>query len=100
MAIALTKLSARLMLMYQAKTKKDTVVTDGHESVVGEPQKQEILIVDDSNINREILSEMLGNEYIYMRRQAARSVLTCLVSMALEFHLCFFRYNHARNGRI
>ena len=51
-------------LMYQAKTKKDTVVTDGHESVVGEPQKQEILIVDDSNINREILSEMLGNEYI------------------------------------
>lgn len=51
-------------LMYQAKTKKDTAVTDGHESVVGEPQKQEILIVDDSNINREILSEMLGNEYI------------------------------------
>lgn len=51
-------------LMYQAKIKKDTVVTDGHESVVGEPQKQEILIVDDSNINREILSEMLGNEYI------------------------------------
>lgn len=51
-------------LMYQAKTKKDTVVTDVHESVVGEPQKQEILIVDDSNINREILSEMLGNEYI------------------------------------
>lgn len=51
-------------LMYQAMTKKDTVVTDGHESVVGEPQKQEILIVDDSNINREILSEMLGNEYI------------------------------------
>lgn len=51
-------------LMYQAKTKKDTVVIDGHESVAGEPQKQEILIVDDSNINREILSEMLGNEYI------------------------------------
>lgn len=51
-------------LMYQAKTKKDTVVTDGQESVAGEPQKQEILIVDDSNINREILSEMLGNEYI------------------------------------
>ena len=27
-------------------------------------EKAEILIVDDSNINREILSEMLGNEYI------------------------------------
>ena len=51
-------------LMYQAKTKKDKVVTEGHESVVGEPHKQEILIVDDSKINREILSEMLGDEYI------------------------------------
>lgn len=51
-------------LMYQAKAKKDTVVTEGHESVVGEPHKQEILIVDDSKINRETLSEMLGDEYI------------------------------------
>ena len=51
-------------LMYQAKTKKYTFVTEGHESVVGEPHKQEILIVDDSKINREILSEMLGDEYI------------------------------------
>ena len=51
-------------LMYQAKAKKDTVVTEGHESVVGEPHKQEILIVEDSKINRETLSEMLGDEYI------------------------------------
>ena len=51
-------------LMYQAKTKKDAVVTEGHEPAAGEPHKQEILIVDDSQINREILSEMLGDEYI------------------------------------
>ena len=50
--------------MYQAKAKKDTVVTDSHSLTAGEPHKQEILIVDDSQMNREILSEMLGDEYI------------------------------------
>ncbi|WP_298486223.1 diguanylate cyclase [uncultured Ruminococcus sp.] len=50
-------------LMYQAKSKKDTVVTEECELAVGESNKLEILIVDDSQINREILAEMLGDEY-------------------------------------
>lgn len=50
-------------LMYQAKSKKDTVVTEESELAVGESNKLEILIVDDSQINREILAEMLGDEY-------------------------------------
>lgn len=50
-------------LMYQAKSKKDTVVTEENELAVGESNKQKILIVDDSQINREILAEMLGDEY-------------------------------------
>lgn len=50
-------------LMYQAKSKKDTVVTEESEIAVGESNKLEILIVDDSQINREILAEMLGDEY-------------------------------------
>lgn len=50
-------------LMYQAKSKKDTVVTDENELAVGESNKQKILIVDDSQINRDILAEMLGDEY-------------------------------------
>lgn len=50
-------------LMYQAKSKKDTVVTEENELAVGESNKQKILIVDDSQINRDILAEMLGDEY-------------------------------------
>lgn len=50
-------------LMYQAKSKKDTVVTEESELAVGESNKLEILIVDDSQTNREILAEMLGDEY-------------------------------------
>ena len=50
-------------LMYQAKSKKDTVVTEENEVAVGESNKQKILIVDDSQINRDILAEMLGDEY-------------------------------------
>lgn len=50
-------------LMYQAKSKKDTVVTEESELAVDESNKLEILIVDDSQINREILAEMLGDEY-------------------------------------
>ena len=50
-------------LMYQAKSKKDTVVTEESELAMGESNKLEILIVDDSQINREILAEMLGDEY-------------------------------------
>lgn len=50
-------------LMYQAKSKKDTVVTEESELAVDESNKLEILIVDDSQINRETLAEMLGDEY-------------------------------------
>lgn len=59
-------------LMYQAKNQKNRVVTE-HSAVteenvdiVKEEQtqgKQQILIVDDSEINREILSAMLCGEY-------------------------------------
>ena len=59
-------------LMYQAKNQKNRVVTE-HSAVteenvdiVKEEQtqgKQQILIVDDSDINREILSAMLCGEY-------------------------------------
>ena len=59
-------------LMYQAKNQKNRVVTE-HSAVTEEnadivkeeqtQRKQQILIVDDSEINREILSAMLCGEY-------------------------------------
>ena len=59
-------------LMYQAKNQKNRVVTEHsavteeNADIVKEEQtqgKQQILIVDDSDINREILSAMLRGEY-------------------------------------
>ena len=59
-------------LMYQAKERKNFVVmeatretTDGAATLAAAqaPQKQQVLIVDDSELNREILSEILGGDY-------------------------------------
>lgn len=50
-------------LMYQAKGQKDTVVTDETAVFEDEDDKLEIMIVDDSEINREILSGMLGDGF-------------------------------------
>ena len=56
--------------MYQAKTSKNMVVTEGdpqHEiqntTNISAIHKYKILIVDDSEMNREILSAILGDEF-------------------------------------
>ena len=55
-------------LMYQAKTQKNMVVTE--EDAIDEEHrierskiKQQILLMDDSEINREILTEILKDDY-------------------------------------
>ena len=56
-------------LMYQAKNRKNTVVTEDtaalKASAAGreDQTRQNILIVDDSEMNRAILSEILGSDY-------------------------------------
>ena len=54
-------------LMYQAKMRKNTVVVAGNGNAVPEngprQEKQLILIVDDSEMNRTILSEILKSDY-------------------------------------
>ncbi len=50
-------------LMLRAKNRKDIVFTDkSNDSAILE-SKPEVLIVDDSEMNRELLAEMLGSEY-------------------------------------
>ena len=59
------------MLMYQAKNRKNLVVTEDEvkagaqkeDLIKIEKAKQQILIVDDSKMNRELLSAMLQDEY-------------------------------------
>lgn len=74
-------------LMYRAKTHKNMVVTQAdvkHQSDNGEwlaedeKMKQQILIVDDSEINREILSEMLGRDYRILEAANGQECVTML----------------------
>lgn len=68
-------------LMYQAKEKKDEVVVydDGKDpflhNVMRDQVKQQILIVDDAQINREILSEILKDEYRIMEAENGQECL-------------------------
>ena len=56
-------------LMYQAKLHKNSVVMAGQTerpelfASASREQKQQVLIVDDSEMNRAILSEILGGDY-------------------------------------
>ena len=53
-------------LMYIAKNRKNIVIIENDGDVTTEELdeiKQQVLIVDDSIVNRELLSEMLGNDF-------------------------------------
>ncbi len=50
-------------LMLRAKNRKDIVITDKSNGSSLLEDKPEVLIVDDSEMNRELLAEMLGSEY-------------------------------------
>lgn len=54
-------------LMYQAKNRKNMIVTEksGIDSAEAK-ERQQILIVDDSQINCEILAEILKDEYLIL----------------------------------
>ena len=68
-------------LMYQAKLQKNTVVTDHDCNVQPEStihprrSQQQILIVDDSEMNRAILAEMLHDEYCIIEASSGRECM-------------------------
>lgn len=71
--------------MYQAKTSKNMVVTESdlqHETQnIANPSathKYKILIVDDSEMNREILSDMLGNDFRILEAENGEECLQLL----------------------
>lgn len=65
-------------LMYQAKNKKNMVVTSETELDHSTQTKQDILIVDDSEMNRAILAEMLGRDYIIHEAENGEEALQVL----------------------
>lgn len=65
-------------LMYQAKNKKNMVVTSETDLDHSTQTKQDILIVDDSEMNRAILAEMLGRDYIIHEAENGEEALQIL----------------------
>ena len=65
-------------LMYRAKTRKNTVVME-HENEQAEEEvpKQKVLIVDDADMNRAILTEILAMSTQYWKPKTAASVCSC-----------------------
>ena len=73
--------------MYQAKTCKNMVVTEHDEEAKDQPEgsnnsskayKYRILIVDDSEMNREILSEILSEEYDIVEADSGEACIDML----------------------
>ncbi len=65
-------------LMYQAKESKNMVVTEQDQNIPDIPNRQKILVVDDSEMNREILIEMLKEEFEVIEAEDGRQGLKLL----------------------
>ena len=80
-------------LMYQAKLQKNTVVTDHDRSIQPETavrirhSQQQILIVDDSEMNRAILAEMLHDEYRIIEASSGRECMNELARHGTDISL-------------
>lgn len=64
-----------VQLLSRAKAKAGTVVTDADSIEAFQSEKPSVLIVDDSEMNRAILSEMLKDEYCILEADNGRTAL-------------------------
>lgn len=64
-----------VQLLSRAKAKAGTVVTDGDSIEAFQSDKPLVLIVDDSEMNRAILNEMLKDEYYILEADNGRTAL-------------------------
>lgn len=64
-----------VQLLSRAKAKAGTVVTDADSIEAFQSEKPLVLIVDDSEMNRAILSEMLKDEYCILEADHGRAAL-------------------------
>ena len=77
--------------MYQAKNNKNMVVMGSGENGLnqngGDVRKQKILVVDDSEMNRAILSEILSEEYDIVEADSGESCIDKLRQYEREISL-------------
>ena len=69
-------------LMYRAKRNKASVVTEAEAARLPEYQKPLVLIVDDSEMNRDILREMLKDEYAIIEAASGEEAIEVLEKSA------------------
>lgn len=77
-------------LMYKAKDHKAMVVTECDKKMpedIGYKKKQRILIVDDSEFNRAILTEILKEDYEIIEVDSGKAALVKLEEYGLEISL-------------
>ena len=66
-------------LMYRAKMRKNTVIMEHeNEQTAKEVPKQKVLIVDDAEMNRAILTAILGNDYEILEAENGRECMQLL----------------------
>ena len=65
-------------LMYKAKGRKNLVITDSDDLDSYEFHKPLLLVVDDSEMNRVILSEMLKDQYEILEADCGEAGIACL----------------------
>lgn len=65
-------------LMYKAKGRKNLVITDSDDLDPYEFHKPLLLLVDDSEMNRLILSEMLKDQYEIIEADCGEAGIACL----------------------
>ena len=65
-------------LMYQGKNEKNSIIIDDGNTTFNAQNKSNILIVDDSKFNREILSSILKNEFNIIEASSGEECISAL----------------------
>ncbi len=66
------------LLLHRAKKEKNSIITEKDVHVGTAKEKASILIVDDSEINREILMSILENEFHILEASSGDECIACL----------------------
>lgn len=74
-------------LLYKAKIHKNVIVTDKDGEISEEKGNATILIVDDSEINRDILSSILSNEFNIIEASGGKECIEALEKYGTEISL-------------
>ena len=71
-------------LLYIAKRKKNFTVSDGETNAIPD-KRSKLLVVDDSPLNREILSSILKNEYDITEAEGGKQAIEIIADSGEEF---------------